>query len=232
MFSYVQLLILSKLLASDGLRYSEAYPAGVDGDLYNYHLQSLVKKGYVGKNKDRYFLTKDGKVAVQNMDAKGEPKDLFKVGVLLFVTRINNGKTELLLQRRRRQPYFGDVFNITGKVHLGESVEVAAKRKFSEESGLSADFKFVGIHRKIRRDVGGVVIEDVIFHVCCASDPVGSLSADTDYGENFWSNFDEAIKFNVTNKAGSTESEAIIRKIQNSDGKFFYITEDKVVNEM
>lgn len=232
MFSYVQILILAKLLASTGLRYSEAHPGNVDGDLYNYHLQFLVKKGYVEKKEDFYQLTKNGKVAVQNLDPTGDLKDLFKVGVLLFVNREIEGRKETLLQRRTRQPYFGDVHNITGKVHLGESIETAAKRKLLEESGLVAGFKFVGIHRKIRRDENKTVIEDIIFHVCVASNPTGQLQEKNAFGENFWSDFDSAVKYNESNKTKSPQSGEIIKRVNEGNLEFFYITEDTVVENL
>lgn len=232
MFSYIQILILTKLLVSTGLRYSEAHPNNVDDDLYNYHLQFLVKKGYVEKKDDIYLLTKNGKVAVQNLDPTGDLKDLFKVGVLLFVIRESDGVKETLLQRRTRQPYFGDVHNITGKVHLGESIEDSAKRKLLEESGLCADFKFLGIHRKIRRDEKKAVIEDVIFHVCISLNPTGQLQEKNTFGGNFWADFSTAIKHNESNKTKSPQSEEIIKRVKDGNFEFFYITEDTVVESL
>ena len=51
-FSPIQNRIISKLKNAASLRYSELWPEKVPNDLFNYHLQFLVKKGYVDKSGD------------------------------------------------------------------------------------------------------------------------------------------------------------------------------------
>ena len=45
-FSPIQNHILSRLKNAKSLRYSEMQPGAIPNDLYNYHLQFLVKKGF------------------------------------------------------------------------------------------------------------------------------------------------------------------------------------------
>lgn len=86
-----------------------------------------------------------------------------------------NGKVEYLMQRRGRQPFYGDVNGIAGKLSKGEMVVDAAKRKLTEETGLDVEFQFLGVHRKIKRNTEGELLEDVLYHVCHAKDPLGEL---------------------------------------------------------
>ena len=45
----VQKKILIKLLSSDQLKYSKIKPNNIANDLFNYHLQFLLKKGLIKK---------------------------------------------------------------------------------------------------------------------------------------------------------------------------------------
>lgn len=229
-FSYVQLQILAKLLTSDsGLRYSEAHPEGIDDDLYNYHLQFLVKKGYVVKEGNLYKLSDSGKVHVQAIDVLGNLKGLFKFSVLPYVVKDTLGKRELLLQKRLRHPYFGDIHSISGKVHIGESVEAAARRKLEEETRLICDFKFLGVIRKIRRNNEGRVIEDTLYHICYGENPTGDLEQKNIFGENFWESFEFALEVQKRNITAGKPSEDILERIRNKNFELFYVVEDLIL---
>jgi len=220
---------LSKLLRADNLRYSEMTPeeSRIDDDLYNYHLQFLVKKGFVKKEDKRYSLTEKGKVAVQHLDIKGNEQNYFKVGVLPYVVRILNGKKEILLEKRLRHPYFGDVNpSISGKVLFGEKITDAAKRKLEEETGLEAEFKPIGVTRKIRRDKNNQIIEDTFYHVCYGENPTGVLDERNVYGEHYWSDFNTALESQRKNVTASFLSEEVIKRVDSNRTEFFYFEED------
>ena len=192
MLSYVQLKILSHALKGNALRYSELKPTDIDQDLFNYHLRFLLDKKYLKKEDDFYFLTDFGKKYVIQIDTKGEYKSLFRVSVIAIAFRELSGKKEILLQKRLRHPYYGDInIGISGKVEPSELVEDTAKRKMKEETGLTGDFKFLGTIRQIRKDKHGHLVEDTFYNVCLSKNLKGDLLKTTDYGLNFWYEFDQ-----------------------------------------
>jgi ribosomal protein S19E (S16A) len=59
---HLQKQILKDLVIRDGARFAELKPAHVDGNIFTYHLQQLVKMHYVEKTDEgRYQLTASGK---------------------------------------------------------------------------------------------------------------------------------------------------------------------------
>lgn len=228
MFSYIQQLILTKLLgAQNGLRYSEAAPIDVDDNLYHYHLNFLIKKGIVVYENGIYQLTERGKVEVQKIDSEGRTKEFFKVGVLPYVTRTNSEQREILLEKRLRHPYFGDINpSVAGRIQIGETIESCAKARLEEKTGLIAEFKLIGVIRKIRRNLEGKVLEDCFYHACYGENPSGELDQENVYGNHFWDTFENAIEYQKKNITASKLSEEIIKRIMNKDYSQFYFQED------
>ena len=155
-FSPIQNHIFSRLKNAKILRYSELQLPKVPNDLFNYHLQFLVKKGYVERSEVGYALSALGIKHIADfnppVDAQGSTH-LFKVNVLTVVSRIHGGKIQILNQIRKSNPSYGKVGVMGGIVHKGESIEAAATRKFKEETGLNAAFKLVGMQRRDRKSV-------------------------------------------------------------------------------
>lgn len=204
----LQLEILTKLLRSQaGLRFTDAKPDEIENDLYNYHLQTLIKKGYVYKDEeDKYSLTEIGKSHVNTIDAKGRPKSFFKAAVLFSVLRNVNGKLEILAETRRRQPLYGDKGIMAGTIKPGERIVKTASRKLAEESGLVSDsFKFIGAIRKIRINAKSEVIDDTIFHICFSEEFSGELVEHNEYGDHYWVDLDTIIQFEQEAKGGWPE---------------------------
>lgn len=229
MLNKIQIKILTNILRSEGLKYSQARPKTIENDLYNYHLKFLVKKGFVIKRINKYVLTIKGKKFVQRLDASGNIKEYFRFSVLPYTVRIENGKKEILLHKRKRHPYYGDIGTVSGKVNLGEKIEDAAARKLKEETNLGCKFKFIGVLREIRRSKDKEIIEDTLYHVCYGENPNGELIKMNKFGEHFWDTFDNALKYQRKNVTSSTKSEEILRRIKSRDLSLFYFTEDFVM---
>ena len=65
----IQRDILSKLLFSEGLRYSDAKPnKRLENNKYDFHLDQLIKIGYVQHNDNLYSLTSIGKDYTNRID--------------------------------------------------------------------------------------------------------------------------------------------------------------------
>lgn len=193
-FSPIQNHILSKLKNAKTLRYSELQPEKVPNDLFNYHLQYLVKKEFVTKSDDGYALSERGvKHVADPYPTNNAITSLFKINVITVVSRIVDGKIEILNQERTSNPSYGKVGIPGGVVLKGELIEPAASRKLKQETGLDADFKLVGCERRIMYK-SGELFSDVMFPIAYSDECDGELLEKTEFGKNKWVPIDEAIK--------------------------------------
>jgi len=174
----------------NGAKYSELKPKEIDleDDLFNYHLQHLVKKGFLKKDDGIYTLTQTGKSFVTNVDEITlEKVSNYKVSIYLLVVK----DKKVLLHRRLKHPQYGYVGLPAGKKAYGEKLEDAAKRELKEETDLFGDIEIVGNLHQIRRNREGDVIEDGVFYVCKVVNVEGTLREKFQDGENFWWDFDK-----------------------------------------
>lgn len=193
-FSAIQNHILSKLKNAKSLRYSEMQPEKIPNDLYNYHLQFLVKKEYVIKTGDGYALSTKGiKHVADPYPTNDAITSLFKINVITIVSRIVDGQLEVLQQLRKSNPSYGKIGAPGGVVLKSELIEPAATRKLKVETGLDAKFKLVGCERRIMYK-SGEFFSDVMFPIAYADSYSGKFIPDTDYGHNMWVPIDEAIR--------------------------------------
>jgi predicted transcriptional regulator len=112
-FSPIQNDIVALLKNAHRLRYGELKTdKTLDNDLFNYHLQQLVKKGYIEKSDSGYYLSLKGVHYVADANVFF-PKDhsfhLFKMNVITIVSRVEKGETQILNQIRRSHPSYGSV---------------------------------------------------------------------------------------------------------------------------
>ncbi len=199
--SPIQNRILSKLKNAKSLRYSELQPEKalkIPNDLFNYHLQFLVKKELVAKTDDGYSLASKGiKHVADPYPENNAITSLFKINIITVVSRIIDGKIEILNQLRLSNPSYGKIGIPGGVVLKGEFIEPAAKRKLEQETGLQTDFKLIGCTRRIMYK-GGESFSDILFPIAYADTskvPLrGELILESDFGRNMWVSIDQAIK--------------------------------------
>jgi ADP-ribose pyrophosphatase YjhB (NUDIX family) len=232
----IQIHILKNLLSADlGLRYRDMKLPEIENDLYNYHLQYLLKEELIKKNDSLYFITDKGKKFVEDIlpiDPLGQTSDLFRINVLCAVIRKNNGKIEILNQLRKRHPYYGDTGIIGGAVKKGEKIIDAANRKLFDETGLNADFKFVGTIRIFRFKSENELFTDILFHLCFAENFHGELKESTEFGDNFWLDLDSSIKVERESVMGSDKLGEILELLRTQDFStipMFYTEEKKIL---
>ncbi len=193
-FSPIQNHIIAKLKNAKTLRYAEMQPDKVPNDLFNYHLQFLVKKGLVTKSDEGYALSETGIKHVADPYPQNDAiTSLFKINVITIVSRVTDGTLEILNQLRTSNPSYGKVGVMGGVVFKGEPIEEAATRKLKQETGLDAQFRIVGCERRIMYK-SGELFSDVMFPIAYADSSAGELLPDTDFGHNMWLPVDEAIK--------------------------------------
>lgn len=202
--SAIQNGIISKLKNADSLKYSDLYPKKLPSDLFNYHLQFLVKKGYLKKDNNEYSLSAKGlKYVADPFTEDLSTQSFFKINPILIVSRIHNGKLQILNQLRKSNPSYGKIGAPGGVTLKGEFIVDSAKRKLQQETGLIADFKIMGYERRIMYKKGEL-FSDLIFPITYSSKHKGELRH-TDFGENMWVDINQAIK-NESAKFDSIQS--------------------------
>lgn len=175
-----------------GLRFKELLISDLESEHMNYHLKKLIELGIVEKGGEFYTLTNEGKEYSDRLDDdKKIVEKQAKLSVIVNVVRNKHHKVEYLLSRRLKHPYYGKVGRIGGKVLYGETTRDAAARELKEETGLVAT-KLVleEVYRKIRKDEGGKVLQDVFFYIYFVSKVRGKLKSKTEFQENFWASRD------------------------------------------
>lgn len=168
----------------------------VQNDLFNYHLQFLVKKGFIEKLGDEgYGLTQIGvkHVADPILSDSKVITSLFKSNVITIVSRIVDGKIQILNQLRKSNPSYGKVGVMGGVIWKGENTLVAASRKLKQETGLEAEFKLIGMERRIMY-VKDELFSDLYFPIAYSDQVTGGELKSTEFGENMWVDIDQAIE--------------------------------------
>lgn len=180
---YIQKYVLSRLAKLDNCRYRDIKPKDVEGNLFAYHLAQLMKQGLVQHQGNYYSLTAAGMRHVDQLSSLTEqPRIQPKI-----VTQIacQNSDGEWLLYRRNRQPFKGMIGFPYGKIHLGETIQVAANRELKEKSGLTANLTHIGEAYVISYEQDQLV-SHMLFHIFLAKDFRGNLTEEGDYGQFFW----------------------------------------------
>ena len=116
---YYQKDLVKKLtLSSCGKHFNDLLIKGLESEHMNYHLKKLLEIGLVNKREDLYLLTDTGKDYSNLLDDGLTVTDKQpKTSIIIWGVRINSkGEVEQLLNRRLRQPYYGKVGRLTGKV--------------------------------------------------------------------------------------------------------------------
>lgn len=200
--SPIQNNIISKLKNATSLRYSDLKPEKVPNDLFNYHLQQLVKKSLVEKINSEYSLSSSGIQYVADPYLSNDAiTSLFKINVITVISRTVEHGIEILNQVRKSNPSYGKIGVMGGVVLKGEPILDAASRKLKQETGLNASFKLVGCERRIMYK-SSELFSDVMFPIAYADMYDGTLITDSDFGHNMWVPIDDAI----TNESSTFDS--------------------------
>jgi len=139
--------------------------------------------------------------------------------------RINNGIKEVLMQKRLKQPYFGYLGFVTGKIKWGESVSNAGLRELMEEANVKAKLSLVGIEHKRDYLKNKTLLDDKYFYVFKAEEIEGELVEKFKEGENIWMTKKQVL---ASDKVFHDVKE-IISLVE--EGQFKFIEREFVVEE-
>ncbi len=132
---HIQKHIVDVLMYQKVARFRDLRPPRVDTNLFTYHLGALVKSNLVEKVEGGYTLSAAGlsyvdRVSTEKKTIRTQPKI-----ITMFV--VQNGDGDILLQRRKKQPYIDTWTLPYGKLHIEDaSVLAAAKREVQEKLTL------------------------------------------------------------------------------------------------
>ncbi len=209
------MLILRELLFNPNSKFTKLNIKGLSSDHFSYHVNTLIKDGYVVKQDLKYSLTTKGKEYANRMDTDNASIERQpKVAVMVVGIKKEKGKKLLLVQKRTKEPYYGYSGFITGKIRFGEKVLETAKRELKEETGLECEefhLKRV-VHNHVVLNETGELVEDKMFYIVTAINPVGDM-VDTKCGENSW----------ITEK----EFNSLEKKYYDEDNIYMYSQEEK-----
>lgn len=133
---HIQKHIVSVLMHQKYARFRDLRPKNVDTNLYSYHLKTLQKTGFVTKSDGGYTLGKKGllfvdRVSTASLNVRTQPK-------IITMLVIQNSDGDVLLFRRKRQPYTDQWTLPYGKLHIEDkTVLAAAQREAAEKLGLT-----------------------------------------------------------------------------------------------
>ncbi|MES2630616.1 MAG: NUDIX domain-containing protein [Patescibacteria group bacterium] len=129
---HIQKHILGVLMFQEVARFRDLRPPKVDTNLFSYHLKLLIKNNIVKKLPSGYSLSINGltyvdRVSVLSKELRTQPK-------IITMLVIQNSEGEVLLWKRRRQPYINAWTLPYGKLHTEDvSLEAAVQRELTEK---------------------------------------------------------------------------------------------------
>ncbi|GAB4161481.1 MAG: hypothetical protein Fur003_4840 [Candidatus Dojkabacteria bacterium] len=195
---YQKEILLKLAHSASSLKFNELQLEGLESEHMNYHLKQLIENGLVEKKALEYVLTDQGKEFTNLLDSETDLVEKQpKSSVIIRAVRFNKEKNavENLLCKRLRQPYYGKVGRLTGKIRYGETLEQTVKREMLEETGLIAHKVVLEtVYHKLRKRKGGEFVQDIFFYICFVADFDGELTERTSSQENFWATKEEVAK--------------------------------------
>ena len=129
---HIQKYIIDVLMFQEVARFRDLRPPKVDTNLFSYHLKLLIKNNIVKKLDSGYTLSTNGlayvdRVSVLSKAVRTQPK-------IITMLVIQNSDGDVLLWRRKRQPYINAWTLPYGKLHTDDvSIEAAVQRELSEK---------------------------------------------------------------------------------------------------
>jgi len=161
---HIQKYIIDVLMYTQVARFRDLRPEKTDTNLFTYHLNSLVKSGMVTKVEGGYSLSLLGLSYVDRVSS--EKKSIRTQPKIITMLLIQNSEGDVLLQRRRKQPYI-DAWTLPyGKLHIDDtSLEHAAKREAEEKLGLKGQALDHAGDCYIRVTIEGQILSTTLAHV-------------------------------------------------------------------
>lgn len=220
-FHYLQEQILKRLIKENGfiscgrLRLRE-----IENDLFNYHLERLVKLGLVLKNDNGYKLSLKGMQLTEEKYPIGvirHKADTFKLYSHGIVIRKDSKDLQILNRIRTKNPFYGDKGLIGASVRKGESSKKALQLRLKSQAGILVplkQMKNVGTLRKINYVESGELFLDFIFNFYVCYGYEGDVDFSLDNNNVLWQTIDQAIENELSSSTPIDYLELLLRKLK------------------
>ncbi len=132
---HIQKHIIDVLMFHETARFRDLRPPRVDTNLFSYHLKLLIKSHLVKKIDGGYTLDADGlayvdRVSSVSRSVRAQPK-------IITMYVVQNSDGDVLLWKRKRQPYINVWTLPYGKLHIDDgSLYEAARREIGEKMNI------------------------------------------------------------------------------------------------
>lgn len=192
----VQARILVALLFKPEAKFTELLrKTHLTSDHFSFHVNKLSELGLVKKSHDNsYQLTPTGKEFANRFDTeKTKVERQAKIGVLIVCVKKKGKTKQYLVHQRLKQPYYGFYGFVSGKIPWGETTIETARRELKEETGLSAELKFVGIEHKMDYSEKNELLEDKYFFIFKGEKPKGNLIKKFKGGKSIWMSYKKIV---------------------------------------
>lgn len=150
---HIQADIFAKLRNNAHLRYKDLKQPGLEPSQFAYHLKDLMKQKLVKKNEDGgYSLAALGVQLAQHFSSSLGNLLEAPLGYSLIFLRSTDGRW--LLVRRGKHPHINKYACISGKIHMGESLQEAAKRELYEQTmgAMETELEYKGFASIVIRE--------------------------------------------------------------------------------
>jgi len=156
--------IMSLLARLPSARFAQMRPAGVESNLYAYHLKNLIKNGYISREEKTYTLTPKGMQYIDRFSMRNAK--IVKQSKITAGTIVKNELGEILLTKRNKHPFFGFYSLPLSKTYIDEHTIVeSAERIAKEYLGVELrELKHVG-DCYVRTTIDGVEISNILSHI-------------------------------------------------------------------
>jgi len=181
---HIQKDILKQLVHAPEARFADLKPDSVEGNVFTYHLQQLIKAGLVEKTDDgRYHLTAAGKQeGIASELTKSEAR---RQAHAIFLVHVRDTEGRWLLRKRMVHPSYGKVGFIHGEPKAGEPVIETASKRLQQKAGLHAELRIAG-SGYITINHGDELESYVAFTLLTGIVSARELIESDSTGENFW----------------------------------------------
>jgi ADP-ribose pyrophosphatase YjhB (NUDIX family) len=160
----IQKHIIGVLIHNKNARFRDLRPPKTDTNLFSYHLKILLKTGFITKQTDGYTLSHQGlvyadRVSIKKLNLRTQPK-------IISMLLIQNSEGDVLLQKRKKQPYINTWTLPYGKIHIDDrTIQKAAKREAREKLAITTDSLRHAGDAYIRVYVGDEILSTTLAHV-------------------------------------------------------------------
>lgn len=180
----IQADILRHLMHHPHRRYTDLKPEEMDPHLFMYHFRKLIGLGLIDKQDEGYVLTREGlrhagKLSSRTLIARQQP-------IISTFLACQDTDGRWLLHQRAYQPFLGRRSFPYGKLHWGESLELAARRELRDKTGLTAERLEPHSSCYLRVFEGDELITHMLCHLYRASGLSGDLLEHGEKGPCCW----------------------------------------------